>query len=164
MTAEEFYSQKDDHVEKKSYVVQSGIPIGLEYPKVNLPIPNEPHKFDLSDEEVAYLHSLVPGIKIIPIAPVEAQIPESHKVKPVSDQEPAPVVNEVKPPEVGGEGSEGTTGGSDPDAPVTSASMNARDAIMYIESHTPEELEGFLAEDEQRKGVQNAWNAKFPTL
>lgn len=63
--------------EKLTYIVQSPTPLGIENPVVNLPIPNKPGEFSLTQTEVTFLRSIVPNIKI-----VAANTPE----------DPAPVV------------------------------------------------------------------------
>lgn len=46
--------------------------------------------------------------------------------------------------------------------PLNSLDMSAKDAISHIESASPEELGGFLAEDEDRVTVLDAWDERFP--
>lgn len=43
---------------------------------------------------------------------------------------------------------------------VRSTDMKAREAIAHIRSTSRKELEGFLADDEDRKTVQEAWKEK----
>jgi hypothetical protein len=44
---------------------------------------------------------------------------------------------------------------------INSKSMSAADAVDFIENNDPEVLEGFLAENEDRKTVIKAWNSKL---
>jgi hypothetical protein len=132
-------AEQSRHTETREYIVQSHMPLGLESPRLNLPTPGVPAQFTLTNEEVEYLRSLVPNIKIIPVVPVEARVVRSD-VDVVAPSTSEVVVSVVT---------------------VTSKSMNARQAIEYIAAHTKEELEGFLHEEETRLGVKTAWAEKF---
>ena len=48
-----------------------------------------------------------------------------------------------------------------PVEPITSRDMSAQEAILHIESTPAEELEGFLADDEDRSTVLAAWEEEF---
>lgn len=48
------------------------------------------------------------------------------------------------------------------DEKVTSKDFNVRDAIAYMTGKTAEDLEGFIAEDEDRVSLITKWNDKFP--
>lgn len=154
-----FAPGQEPHVEKKSYIIQSPVALGLESPKVNLPIAGEAKSFSLSEEEVVYLRGLIPNIKIVPVAPVEARVPAPPAPEVI--QETGNVSSLV---EEELEEDESADEEVETEAPaVTSKSMNARQAIEYIQTHSQEELEGFMDPMETRNGVKAAWAEKFPT-
>lgn len=80
--------------DKKTYIVQYKMPLGLENPKINIPTPNTPVEFDLTEGDVALLRRLVPDIKCVPAnkaeekeAEVEEEVPETEESEEETSEE-----------------------------------------------------------------------------
>lgn len=106
---------------------------------------------------------VMPGKQVM-LTPDEA---EGLHVEPVKTGEENEVVNPPPPPpedDEDGEPEKDTIPKSeevpDKDQQFVSGSVSAKQAVAHIESHTADQLEGFLSPDEERKTVLDAWQAK----
>lgn len=85
--------------------------------------------------------------------PVEEAVEEAaDAVTEEATEEVAAETAEETPVEAPEETTEGSTN--------SSKDMTAKDAVEYIAAHTVEELSGFVSDDEDRKTVLAAWEAK----
>lgn len=149
-------------MERKSYIVESPMPISFDIPKINIVHVHFPVKALLSDEEVRILTQSIPNIKIVPeIIPVTPE-PKAKKILLVEDAPVEPVITatpEPEPtPEVPAEEETLLPEHSDVEPPVIhqtlSMNLSLNECIAHMQTLTSvAELKAFVSAGDTRKGL-----------